>query len=76
GREYLDPLPDPEADTAPEEAGGDDDEDGLGRPDIEPMVEDEEPAAAVEAAEIASPEAAPMPVAPESPEAERPEPAP
>lgn len=39
GREYLDPLPETEADTAPEDAA--EDEETLSRPDIEPLVEDE-----------------------------------
>ncbi len=47
GREYLDPLPDPAADTPPE-GEAEDDEETLSRPDIEPLVEDEEPAAAAE----------------------------
>lgn len=90
GREYLDPLPDPEADTAPEEAAAEDEEEGISRPDIDPLVEDEEPAAADEveadpvdaelaaAEEVASLETEPMPVtAEEIPEIEeKPEPEP
>ncbi len=83
GREYLDPLPDPEADK-PTEAEAPDDEEMLARPDIEPLVEDEEPAAAAEveaepvdaelaaAEEVASLEPEPMSIETDMPPIELP----
>ncbi len=59
GREYLDPLPDPEADTPPAEAAGEEDEEGLSRPDIEPLV-DEDDAEPVDAELAAAEEVAAM----------------
>lgn len=61
GREYLDPLPEPEADTAADEAG--DDEEAISPPDIEPLVGEDEPADAELAAaeEAAAHQAEPPP---------------
>ncbi len=89
GREYLDPLPDPEADQ-PTEAEAPDEEEMLARPDIDPLVEDEEPVSPAEvedepvdaelaaAEEVASLEPEPMSIANDAdlPEVEKSEPEP